>query len=387
MLIKKVKILEFAPTADEIWQIKKHKKDGYTDYNTQNGLVSLLDTTHEAKQRPQIKAVYAGGKATNVARVIDRLLPDNIQAEIELVTFLPPPKATMRNLNFGNSGIVPSTPAGIYTQCLQIENLTKIKPHFEVVDELTETSDMQTTRRCIEIVLEDAGTSLNFSPRMIWSIESAKAVLSRLASFIHEADMIVIAGAPPIWESSDNLLTPHNFYAKILNLTREDCQVSIDVRGYYLHDCLIAKKPPRFIFMNKDEFFEANDTWKELGGKALNCTLIVHNKEGCWVWDKKMPDGNNIFNGSIFFPAPKIEKVYSTIGAGDAMHAGFLREWIYSQGEADQIKRSVVYSQTVSAISVSNELATYGIDTKAVDDMLNSMGMEIDHGKQAFSRR
>lgn len=368
MSIKKVTILEFAPTADEIWRISKHNKDGYSDYNTENGLVSILDTAHDAKPRPEILAIYAGGKATNVARGINCLLVDKPDPQIELVTFLPPPKGAMQKLDFGDSGIVPSTPAGIYTQCLQIENLNRVKPHFEVVNELNEKDDMQTTRRCIEIIIKNTGTSLNFSPRMVWSQESANSVLSRLADVIHGTDMLVIAGAPPVWQTTDESLTSHNFYARILNLVDPQCEVSIDVRGYYLHDCLIANKPPRFIFMNKDEFYEAVDSWKELSGKALPSTLIVHDKDGCWIWDGKLPDGDDLFANSLFFPAPKIAKVHSTIGAGDAMHAGFLSEWLRS----NQLARSIVYSQAVAAVSVSNEMATHGINEKAVCDMLES---------------
>ncbi len=373
MSIEKVTILEFAPTVDEIWRIPKHNKDGYVHYDAENGIVSFLDTAHEAKQRPEIKAIYAGGKATNVARVMDRLIADRAKPEIGLVTFLLPPQGAMRDMDFGNSGIVPSTPAGIYTQCIQTENLNRVKPSFEVVDELAETGNMQTTRRCMEIIIGDTGTSLNFSPRMIWSQESAKAVIARLRDAIHGTDMLVIAGAPPIWEDSDGSINTHNFYAKILDLADPNCDVSIDVRGYYLHDCLIANRPPRFIFMNRDEFYEAVDSWRELSGRILDCTLIVHDKDGCWVWDRKLPNGDNLFANSQFFPSPKAPKVYSTIGAGDAMHAGFLKEWLCSEGERDRLGHSIRYSQAVAAVSVSNDLATHGIDAQAVDNIINSM--------------
>ena len=51
------------------------------------------------------------------------------------------------------------------------------------------------------------------------------------------------------------------------------------------------------------------------------------------------------------------------------MHAGFLKEWIFYQGNRDRLARSVVYSQAVSAVSVSNEKATYGIDIAEVDEI------------------
>jgi fructose-1-phosphate kinase PfkB-like protein len=365
MSIKKVTILEFAPTADEIWRISKHNRDGYVAHDAENGLVSILDTAHDAKPRPEILAIYAGGKATNVARVMDRLLVDRPEPEIELVTFLPPPQWSMRGMSFNGLDILPSTPSGIYVQCLQIENLNRVKPHFEVVDELEEKGNMQTTRRCIEIIIKDTGTSLNFSPRIVWSQKSADAVLSRLADIIHGTNMLVIAGAPPLWEALDETLTPHNFYARILDLVDSRCAVSIDVRGYYLHECLIAKKPPKFIFMNKDEFYEAVNSWKEMSGRKLSGILVVHDKDGCWVWNDKLPNGDDLFAGSLFFSAPKVAEVHSTIGAGDAMHAGFLSEWLCSEGESDQLARSVIYSQSVAAVSVSNEMATHGVNNIA----------------------
>ena len=316
MPIKKAIILEFARTADEIWNLSHHKKDGYASYDAENGLVSILDTAHDAKPRPEIMAVYAGGKATNVARVMDCLIEKN-DTQIELVTFLPPPKGILcefQPVRINDIEILPSTPAGIYVQCLQVMSLKNVKPHFEVINELDEIDEMQVTRRCIEIMIKDTGTSLNFSPRIVWSQKTADAILSRLGKVISNADMVVIAGAPPVWKSPDgNAITSHDFYAEILNLTSPECEVSVDVRGYYLHKCLVADKPPRLIFMNKNEFLEASESWKELSGKSFSGTIIAHDKDGCWAWDGKFPDIDDLFSGASFYPAPKVDKVYSTI--------------------------------------------------------------------------
>ena len=374
MSIKKVTILEFAPTADEIWRISQHSKDGYVGYDAESGLVSILDTAHDAKPRPEILTVYAGGKATNIARVIDKLIGNEFKTQVELVTFLPPPQGSLCDFptsRINGVEIYPSTPAGIYVQCLQVMNLKNVKPRFEVIDELEEIGGMQVTRRCIEIIIKDTGTSLNFSPRIIWSQKAAEAVLSRLAQIIHGTDMTVIAGAPPVWDNDvKGEITPHNFYAKIIDLMDSECEMSIDVRGYYLHDCLIADRPPRFIFMNKDEFFEASESWEKLAGRDFTGTLLVHDKDGCWIWNNILPKGNDLLAGADFFPSPKVTKVYSTIGAGDAMHAGFLKAWIYSGQDKNRLARSVTYSQAVAAVSVSNEKATHGINEYSVDNIL-----------------
>ncbi|HGE70963.1 TPA: hypothetical protein ENX78_09020 [Candidatus Poribacteria bacterium] len=377
MSMKKVIILEFAPTADEIWNLDHNDIDGYANYDVEKGLVSILDTAHDAKPRPEILAVYAGGKATNVARVIDRLLDEKSNVKIELVTFLPPPQGIfckLQPVKLNDVEIMPSTPSGMYVQALQILDLVNVRPRFEIIDELQGPTAIQATRRCIEMIIKGTGTSLNFSPRIIWTPKTVHAVLQKLEKLVSNVDMVVLAGAPPIWKPVDNeSITPHDFYAEILNLLPPQCDVSVDVRGYYLHKCLFSKKLPTFIFMNKNEFLEASESWKKLNKGNFFGTIIVHNKDGCWVWDKDTPNTDDLFNGSIFYPSPKVEKVYSTIGAGDAMHAGFLKEWVSSENTEDRLSRSVIYSQAVSAVSVSNERATHGIDAVAVDQIFNKI--------------
>ncbi len=358
-MIKKVKILEFAPTADEIWRIPKHSKDGYTSYDPETGLISILDTAHDAKPRPEIMAIYAGGKATNVARVLDRLLDVDNDTEIELITFLPPPAdgplQKLKPIECDGFQILPSTPSGIYVQCLQISNLSRVRPRFEIIDELHEKDGMQTTRRCIEITLKDDIASMNFSPRIVWSQESAYAVLSRVAQIVKGTDLVVIAGAPPTWHVREGeSLTPDKFYSSI-------------------NDLLYAVKPPMFIFMNREEFDEADNFWKELNGRKFAGSLFVHDKDGCWIWDGRFPYAEDKFFGADYLPAIKVNKVFSTIGAGDAMHAGFLKEWICSEQEYDELSSQkrlhhcITYSQVVSAVSVSNEKATHGIDALTVN--------------------
>ncbi|MGB9596348.1 MAG: PfkB family carbohydrate kinase [Candidatus Poribacteria bacterium] len=377
MSIKRVTILEFAPTADEIWNLDHNKIDGYANYDIENGLVSILDTTHDAKPRPEILAVYAGGKATNVARVIDRLLDEKSDTKIELVTFLPPPQGIfckLQPIKINDIEIIPSTPAGMYIQALQISDLVNVKPYFEILEELQGASGIQATRRCIEIIIKGTGTSLNFSPRIIWTPKTVYTVLKKLERIVSNTDMIVLAGSPPIWKSvDDQSISPRDFYAEILKIVPPKCDVSIDTRGYYLHKCLLSKKLPTFIFMNKNEFLEASESWKIADKGNFFGTVIVHNKDGCWVWDKNIPNADNLSNGSVFYPSPKVKRVYSTIGAGDAMHAGFLKKWIFSEDTEDRLAKSIIYSQAVSAVSVSNEKATYGIDAGIVKQIFEKI--------------
>ena len=374
--MQRVTIFEFAPTADEIWRISKHNRDGYASYNAENGLVSILDTTHDAKQRPEIITTYAGGKATNVARVLDRLLVDESDVYVELTTFLPPPPAgPLQDLDFGNMPLRPSTPAGIYVQCLQMLGLRRVRPRFQVVDELEETGKMQTTRRCIEITLGDSGASLNFSPRIMWSQRAAEAVLSRASQVARDADLVVMAGAPPVWDVSEGAhLTTRNFYARIIDALKPDCQVSIDTRGQYLYDCLVGQRKPRFILMNTDEFSELLGLLTDMNERVFPGTLIIHDEHGSWVWNNELPSVHDPFPEAAHFPSVPVHRIYSTIGAGDAMHAGLLKEWICAGSGArgntsqdERLHRAVVYSQVVAAASVSNSKATHGIDAHTVE--------------------
>ncbi|MFC1715078.1 PfkB family carbohydrate kinase [Candidatus Poribacteria bacterium] len=377
MAIQRVTVLEFAPTADEIWCLPRHERDGYARYDAEDGLLSFMDTERHAKPRPEIVTTYAGGKATNVARVLDRLLTGEDRLQVDLVTFLPPPpEGPLRELELGKirgTALRPSTAAGIYVQCLQIEGLTRVRPRFEIVDELKESGEMQTTRRCIEITLKEGSGSVNFSPRIVWSQEAAEAVLARVAEVAHGADLVVMAGAPPVWEvSPDSDFTRNSFYARIMGTLQPDCQVSIDARGQYLSECLLAQKAPRFVLMNTEEFDDLSEFWHELRDRSFPGTLLIHNERGCWVWDGKLPEGEEPFSEAEYFPSMSVSKVYSTIGAGDAMHAGFLKEWV----DKEYLDRAVVYSQIVAAVSISNEKATHGVDARIVEDRFSQVWPE-----------
>lgn len=374
MAIQRVTILEFAPTADEIWCLPHHDIDGYARYDVEDGLLCFKDTAHDAKPRPEIIIAYAGGKATNVARVLDHLLTGEDQLQVELVTFLPPPpEGPLRELELGSirgAALRPSTAAGIYVQCLQLAGLTRVRPRFEVVDELEESGKMQTTRRCIEITLEEGGGSVNFSPRIVWSQEAAEAVQARVAEVAHGADLVVMAGAPPVWEARPGSdFTRNSFYARVIEGLEPDCQVSIDARGQYLSECLLAQKTPRFVLMNTEEFGDLLGFWREPGERSFPGTLLVHDEKGCWVWDGKLPEGKDPFSGARYFSSMRVPEIYSTLGAGDAMHAGFLKEWV----DKECLDRAVIYSQIVAAVSVSNEKATHGIDVRKVDDKFSQI--------------
>jgi fructose-1-phosphate kinase PfkB-like protein len=182
--------------------------------------------------------------------------------------------------------------------------------------------------------------------------------------------MVIMAGAPPRWESPpEGSLTTYNFYAEVIGSLHQGCLVSIDTSGQYLRRCLTSQKTPHFVLMNRDEFGELKKAWNELEENQFSGFLMVHDENGCWIWDGGLPNKRELFLKAEYIPSVPVLMVYSTIGAGDAMHAGFLKEWFCSEGTREKkLHRAVIYSQTVAAVSVSNEKATHGIDANAVKD-------------------
>src|SRR5919205_3250841 len=80
----RITILEFTPCADSIFHVRRDPDEGY---EASDGRAVTIRAG--AKLRPQAISTYAGGKATNVARVIDKLLSDTDAVDIDLVVFRP----------------------------------------------------------------------------------------------------------------------------------------------------------------------------------------------------------------------------------------------------------------------------------------------------------
>src|SRR5215813_10630192 len=79
-----ITILEFTPCADSILHVRRDPEEGYVESDGQ-----IVEIKAGAKLRPQAISTYAGGKATNVARVMDRLLKGTDRVDIDLIVFRP----------------------------------------------------------------------------------------------------------------------------------------------------------------------------------------------------------------------------------------------------------------------------------------------------------
>src|SRR6185503_16335282 len=80
----KISILEFTPCADLIYQMRRDPHEGYIAADAET-----LTLKTGARLRPRLVTTYAGGKATNVARVIEKLLTPEDKVDVELIVFRP----------------------------------------------------------------------------------------------------------------------------------------------------------------------------------------------------------------------------------------------------------------------------------------------------------
>src|ERR1700754_2057055 len=143
----RITILEFTPCADSIFHVRRDPDEGY---EASDGRAVTIKTG--AKLRPQAISTYAGGKATNVARVLDRLLKDTEAVDIDLFVFRP------------------DSPEGRYLHELQNGGLNRVRVLAVIIE--------GRARFCID--LTDPATSegnrveFNISPRAVWA-DSAPA--------------------------------------------------------------------------------------------------------------------------------------------------------------------------------------------------------------------
>ncbi len=318
----KVTILEFAPCVDWIYHFRRDEEEGYMV-----GDERQVTIRSGAKLRPDTASIYAGGKATNVARVMDKLLNEDDDADIELVVFRP------------------DSPEGRYIHELQTTALQRVAVRPLIIKGLA--------RLCVDLL--DPSTpaahraAFNISPRALWEAgELAKAY--ELVSEI-STDLLLIAGNPPLLEATNEMAV--ELYARIIVEARPRVKVvSLDAEKRSLANCLRAKAQPDVIKINADEgaWVDAN-LWDDYKG-----TLVVTDAKGCLVKEKNQTP-HRVRGASI-------ETLYSTLGAGDAVHAGFtLARWIWG---FDLVK-AARFGQAAAAATVSTAEGTRGITKQAVE--------------------
>lgn len=308
----KLLILEFSPVAEEIWTIKCSSKQGYREWNPNTGLLSFYDvSSHDTKIRPEVSSVYAGGKGTNVARVLSGLCENyqtNLTNTVALTTFLPKKNHVINTTQASSE----------FIKLLQTGSLHNIDLSYEEIDFENPAGKV---RSAVHVIDEETHNDLiNFTPRLQWSIKDTENIIQKIND-LETTPWVVLAGTPP--RGAEHL------YSQIIGKLRERSaqqNISLDTSGTALKNCLEnTAAHPQVITINKDEYFGVD---KNSWGKFTN-PILVHDKNGCWILTE---NGDQLFDRWEKVPYIDIskiqikpdDKVGPTLGAGDAFHAGVL---------------------------------------------------------------
>ena len=322
----RVTILEFTPCADSIFHVRRDPEEGYLSNDGRTVTIGA-----GTKLRPRLVSTYAGGKATNVARVIDSLLGENDAADIELIVFRP------------------DSAEGRYIHDLQTGALRRVQVRPVIIE--------GGARFCIDVTdpatTEADRVEFNISPRVRWT-DGAFDVALGFAKQV-ETNLLVIAGNPPVIESTGCLAV--NLYRDVIADLRSRVDViSLDAEKAALANCLSGAALPDAVKINEAEYTSVDPRlWDDFAG-----TLVVTDSRGCRLWLKRSADQSMRIDG-VGRPAK-----YSTIGAGDAMHAGFaLARWVWGW----DLERAARYGQAAAAASVGSADGTRGVTRAMVDEL------------------
>ena len=326
----KISILEFTPCADLIYQMRRDVTEGYVAADAHT-----LTLRTGAKLRPKMVTTYAGGKATNVARVIEQLLTPNDVVEVELVVFRP------------------DSAEGRYLHELQTRDLKRVR----VLPVIVEAD----ARFCIDVAdtTSDAGAHVEFnlSPRSVWRANALDRTLEYASTVT--ADLLLLAGNPPVVEETGEMAS--GLLVSVIEELRPRARIiSLDTEDRALANCLRSSAQPDVIKINEREYSSVEQKlWEGFRG-----TLIVTDASGCRVWENG-PSGSQ-----VSVSAPEIASVYSTVGAGDAMHAGFIvSRWVRKLDCLSAAR----FGQAAAAAAVSSPNGTRGVSLGAVEKHFSGM--------------
>jgi len=320
----RITILEFTPCADSIFHVRRDSEEGYIESDGRAVRIKA-----GAKLRPQAISTYAGGKATNVARVMEKLLRETDAVDIELIVFRP------------------DSPEGRYLHDLQTSALNRVRVRPVIIE--------GRARFCIDLTdpttSENNRVEFNISPRAVWA-ESATAVALRFASQI-TSDLLLIAGNPPFIENRAAMAV--DLYAQVIAEVRSRVAViSLDAEKTALANCLGRAARPDVIKINEAEYASVDAAlWDDFSG-----ALLVTDARGCGVWQDRARDAMVRVEGL------QTRAQYSTIGAGDAMHAGFaIARWV----RGFDLAQAARYGQATAAASVNAPEGTRGVSAAMVE--------------------
>ena len=326
----KISILEFTPCADLIYQMRRDPDEGYVAADAHT-----LTLKTGAKLRPRMVTTYAGGKATNVARVLETLLTPDDKVEVELIVFRP------------------DSAEGRYIHELQMRDLKRVRLQPVIIEaEARFCVDVADTARGSEAHVE-----FNLSPRSMWRASALDRALEYVETVT--TDVLLLAGNPPVMEETGEMAG--DLAVRVIEELRPRAGIiSLDTEGRALANCLRSRTQPDVIKINENEYASVEPhLWPELRG-----TLLVTDAAGCRVWE------NRASGSPRRVSAPELSALYSTVGAGDAMHAGFtVSRWVR---ELDCLS-AARFGQAAAAAAVSSPKGTHGITREAVGQIFSGM--------------
>jgi sugar/nucleoside kinase (ribokinase family) len=265
---------------------------------------------------------------------MDALLGPEDGVQIELVVFRP------------------DSPEGRYIAELQSAELSRVRVRSVIVD--------SSARFCINIsdpstLRSNAPVEFNISPRVIWQPAAVTAALEVAGNL--KTDLLVLAGNPPASESSSKVIG--ELPASILAAAPGPPRSTVDIGNGPLA-LILSGRHPDVIKINDEEYASVDQTaWTNYAG-----ILVVTDAAGCNVWEKG-PRGP-----CTRVPAALVSTVYSTVGAGDAAHAGFtLAFWVWGYDPV----RAARYSMAAAAAAVGSPGGTRGITRAAVEQFFDEL--------------
>ena len=328
----KITILEFTPCADSIYHVRRDAEEGYIA-----GDASAVTIKSGAKLRPRTVSTYAGGKATNVARVMDKLLNENDEVEIELVVFRP------------------DSPEGRYIHDLQTSALNRVRVRPVIIK--------GRARTCVDLIdpTTDRASRVEFniSPRVVWEAGALETALDFAKAL--STDLLLLAGNPPVIETTGEMAI--DLYARLIEDMRPRVRViSVDTEKGALANCLTAEARPDIIKINEQEYASVDSSlWRDFSGE-----LVVTNASGC-----RASDGHSS-PIATFVRGAEVSDLYSTIGAGDSVHAGFtLARWVWGF----DVMKSARYGQAAAAASVGSPDGTRGVTKQVVEEFFARLAL------------
>ncbi len=369
MTPRRITVFELAPAADELWELPRHSQRGYLYHR--GGAVGLPDVERGAKLRPDVRAAYASGKATNVARVFDAflrpeadtLLAGRAREELSarLTTFLPGAPAPYKSPDIPGGLLSQFTPGGAYLACLQSRDFTAVDLSLAA---LPATDGIQTDRRCANIVgpgpVHDE--LVNFSPYLLWSPACVDAVTTWIDRE-KPADLVALAGSLPLVDGRSDPCIYGDIVAAI-KARSPHTLVSLDVGGAPISSCLERPEAsPDFFCINVDEYLTTRpEFWETYRG-----TVIIHDKRGCWVIRGEAPTERDLQDRGPDVAAPEDVSVVQTICAGDAAHGGLLLGLMLFGTDPEGLQRSAALSQACGLTVVESHDSIRGLTAEKVE--------------------